>query len=193
LLRQGQTNRVDWRAQSSRISCSAKRRSSMRLTFAFLLVSAAVGTAEPPKREAVPKALAHLQGTWTIVYAERGGERMPQDELVNLKRVLVIEGDSVVISSAHGEGNKYTIALDSTKNPKGIDVYSTKIIGIGREGGREVRREYSGKFLDRVGIFAVEGKTLKLCLGPSHARERPTEFVTKGKAGYELYILNREK
>jgi uncharacterized protein (TIGR03067 family) len=117
---------------------------------------------------------------------------MPQDELVNRKLVLVIKGDKVAISSADGK-KKYIIATDPGKNPKAIDWYSTRMVGMWREGGREVRQEHTGKFLDRVGIYSVEGKTLKLCFGPVHDRERPTEFVTKGKAACELYILIREE
>jgi uncharacterized protein (TIGR03067 family) len=173
--------------------CSAKRRFSMWLTFAFLLTSAAVCGDEPPKQAAVPRDPASLQGTWTVAYGERDGKRMPQDELVNLKLVLVFKGNSVAISSADGEAKKYSMSTDPVQNPKAIDLYSTRIIGICREGDREVRREITGKFLDRVGIYAVEGKTLTLCFGQVQDRERPTEFVTKGKAGRELYILNREE
>src|SRR5262245_56494052 len=100
----------------------------MWLTFAFLLTSAAVCGDEPTKQEAVPKDPASLQGTWTVAYGERDGKRMPQDELVNRKLVLVIKGDEVAISSADGK-KKYIIATDLGKNPKAIDWYSTSMVG----------------------------------------------------------------
>lgn len=158
----------------------------MHSVIALLMASTMVGAAEPSKPIVVPKELVPLQGTWTLAYAERDGERVSQDELVNRKIVLVIKGDSVFISHGSAPAKEYWIAADRDKNPKVIDWYATTVIQSGRE---EAQRVISGKFLEFVGIYAIEDKTLKMCLSP-HISERPDAFVTKG---LDLVVINREE
>ena len=161
----------------------------MGFTIALLLASATVHRSDIPE----PKVLAPLQGTWTITSVERGGAWITQDELAGIKEgVLVVTGNKAVVSFANGGERNYLIEGDLSKRPQTVNLYSTKTIGIGREGDRVVTREFTGKFLDHIGIFTVEGKTLKLCLSQD-CDDRPAKFVTAGRPRFELFILNRKE
>ncbi len=160
----------------------------MRFAITLLVITTAACAAEPPK---LPKGLTPLQGTWTAAYEEFGGTPMSRDELVNMKLVVVIKGDEWTISSGNHE-RKLLLTANPRANPKTLDWYDTTQRAYGKDGDRVVYSEVKGRFLERLGIYAVEGETLKICMGPDD-EERPATFSTKGKPRYEMVILHRER
>jgi uncharacterized protein (TIGR03067 family) len=166
----------------------------MHFALGILMVSATLCGATLPEPKPVSKKLEALQGTWKVTSQESDGVSTPQAALDTRKLKVVIKDDTMTVSFGNGEAHEYLIEVDTGKTPHVIDVYTTKLIGIGRENGREVRSEFTGKYLERMGIYAVEGKTLKICTVPwTGMEERPTKFVTKGKPEYELFILTRQE
>jgi len=129
-----------------------------------------------------------ILGMWRGVSVEMNGQKMPQTILDMMKPTLTITAEKVT-SKAEGDGAKEflsiavksglltkdaaTVAekggegiyhLDSAKSPKTID-----IVTLG--GARKTA----------LGIYTLDGDTLKLCLSidPDKVAERPKEFSTK--------------
>jgi uncharacterized protein (TIGR03067 family) len=120
------------------------------------------------------KARKELVGTWKGFAVEGKGETPDRGPVKLELRIsertikgLELKGGKVV---DHGEG---TYVLDLTKSPRHLDASKTN------ERGR--KEEY-------VGIYSVEGDTLKWCV--SRRKTRPTDFQT-GDGGY-LLILRRQ-
>jgi uncharacterized protein (TIGR03067 family) len=134
--------------------------------------------ATPEKPEAKDSAKApddkkKLQGTWEMVEAERGGQKVGE-ELGKVK--LSFQGDALVLTMG-GEDKQATFKLDPTQKPKAIDVMPQD----GSEKGKTLRA-----------IYSLDGDTLKLCLDDRGDQERPTEFTTKGGTSLMLLVLKRQ-
>jgi uncharacterized protein (TIGR03067 family) len=134
------------------------------------------GAADEAKEEAVKKELKALQGTWRPISQELDGKKTSEEELKD--RAVVFDaagkaslrhGDKILLESAW--------KIDPTKKPKAVD--STYTSG-----------ENKGK--TRLGIYELEGDTLRVCLGPI-GKERPTEFSSKPGSGNLLFRFEREK
>jgi uncharacterized protein (TIGR03067 family) len=106
-----------------------------------------------------------LQGTWEVVEAEKGGEKLPEEIIKTIK--LTFKGDKFTFA-AGDESKEGTFKLDPTKKPRAIDVsIDDKTI---------------------KGIYAFEGKKLKICAGDA-GQERPKEFKSEGEIN--LVVLQR--
>jgi uncharacterized protein (TIGR03067 family) len=103
-----------------------------------------------------------LHGTWAAVSGETAGKKAPEEFVQKCK--VVITGDKIsLVGLVRGEketGVEGTFKLDPAAMPKAIDISLTN-------------RE------DALGIYEVEGDTLKMCLVEATGKERPTEFVGK--------------
>jgi uncharacterized protein (TIGR03067 family) len=134
------------------------------------------GAADEAKEEAVKKELQAFQGTWRLISRELDGKKASEEELKD--RVVVFDAAGKV-SARHGDKITFEAAwkIDPTKKPKAVD--STSTLG-----------ENKGK--TNLGIYELEGDTLRVCLGPI-GKERPTEFSSKPGSGNRLFRLEREK
>ena len=110
------------------------------------------------------KDRAALQGEWEIVSAESNGEPPPPGLLDGAK--FAFSGDNATLLGKEG-----TFELDATKSPRQIDFIRGKI--------------------RQVGIYELDGDSLKLCVGP--ADDRPKEFKTKPRTDHSLFVLKRKK
>src|SRR5262245_17345815 len=137
----------------------------MKLHVLLIVAAAGLTTADDPKTK-VPDPQKELQGTWKYIAGERDGEKVPDREIARAPK-LVIEGEKYTFK-AGDEGETGTIKLDPAKKPKTIDLAIT-----------------SGPDKDKkqVGIYQVEGDTLKLCVAPPGDAQRPATFNTKGGDG----------
>ncbi len=106
-----------------------------------------------------------LQGLWAIVKTVEDGK-----EKKGIVGGVEIVGHKLVMTSALGE-SECTLALDTTKTPKWVDISSAK--------GEKTR-----------GIYRLQGDALTLCLVPSD-KARPTEFASKPGSGHTLAVLQR--
>jgi RNA polymerase sigma factor (sigma-70 family) len=127
-----------------------------------------------------------LQGTWNVVSLEVDGKKVDNDALLSSEPIRgskwMITGDKIEIQVGDRviEG---TYTSDPSKNPKRID--ATMFVP-------------NGEWVDRtvlLGIYSLQGETLKLYLGPNEGGrrlKRPKEFQTKKDDGGALYVLQRE-
>jgi uncharacterized protein (TIGR03067 family) len=120
------------------------------------------------------KDLDSLQGVWRFISFVSDGRPRPEEELKGLK--LTIKGNKWIEVEGDNKGLESTIKLDPSKKPKAIDI--TALAGPAK-----------GK--PSLGIYSIEGDTLKTCAYNTGGSERPTEF--KAIDGVNLFVLKREK
>src|SRR5687767_8590282 len=97
-----------------------------------------------------------IEGTWKIVsYLNSGKDVTEKSAKITFifkdGKYLVKEGDKTLLQG--------TYKLDPSKSPKWIDIINPEI----------------GTFL---GIYELEGDTLKICHGQPMGKERPTKFAS---------------
>jgi uncharacterized protein (TIGR03067 family) len=114
-----------------------------------------------------------LQGTWTFVSLERGGQEV-MDDFVKEAKAIIANGK--VKLQAQGKEMEVSIKLDPTKKPKHIDITAM-------DGGKEVLHK---------GIYELDGDNFKICFGPP-GENRPSEFKTQGGSSEQMAVLKREK
>lgn len=85
-------------------------------------------------------------------------------------------------------GTSYVIEIDPDKRPKTIDLFVTELHTVEEQAGEVTNHVIKGKFLAFKGIYAVEGKTLKVCLPNDEDGDRPAGFDNQ-KANCEAYVL----
>ena len=112
-----------------------------------------------------------LQGNWEIASFVANGKEGPPSELEENERKCSFTGDRIVIW--HGEG---TYKLGTAK-PNTIDIAFDKGEGKGKT---------------YVGVYSLEGDTLKICLAKP-GRERPKEFKSDADSGLLLVTYRRVK
>jgi uncharacterized protein (TIGR03067 family) len=110
--------------------------------------------------------LDRLQGVWSVVSMESGGERSKLE-----KAVFMVDGKRACWQTSDGEiqGGLY---LDATRTPKTYDLAMTT---------RTIE-----------GIYSQEGDTLRLCYDLGADPKRPGSFITeKGTPMQVLIVLKR--
>jgi len=116
----------------------------------------------------VEKETKKFQGDWTIESSVTGGMELPADQLKGF--VVIFEGDKHTVKMGDQVIQVGTQKIDPSKSPKTIDVTMT-------EGPDK------GKVL--LGIYEIDGDTLKVCFDPE-GKKRPTEF--KSAAGSMNFV-----
>jgi len=112
-----------------------------------------------------------FQGEWSLVCREVNGEsqKITKDSDDYIK--LEIEGDNFHMTFAGRDFGDATFAVDSSKKPKTIDItFKSKEDGV-----------------VMLGIYELDGDTLKICLGSPVFPARPAEFKSKGDARVFTY------
>jgi uncharacterized protein (TIGR03067 family) len=118
--------------------------------------------------------IERLQGTWQQVGYERDGIAEPLDEQ-GWKPRTTFEGSTFTVTLADGSIYiKGTIALDSTRSPKSMDMTDT----FGPEAGQTL-----------LAIYSLEGDRFVFCAAYP-GLDRPTEFRTR--QGQVMRIMQRE-
>jgi uncharacterized protein (TIGR03067 family) len=104
------------------------------------------------------KEVRKFQGTWTIESSVTGGRAIPADQLKGF--IVIYEGDKHTVKMGDKVIQIGTQKLDPSKSPKAIDVTMT---------------EGPNKGAVMLGIYEIDGDTLKVCFDPQ-GKTRPTEF-----------------
>jgi uncharacterized protein (TIGR03067 family) len=128
---------------------------------------------QPGGTPAVKTDLEKLQGNWALTQMEMDGMRMPGSYVAGAR--IVVEGETFT-SLGMGAVYKGTMAIDSTKSPRTLDMTFTE----GPERGNT-----------SLAIYEVDGDTWKLCLGLT-GKERPQAFSTAPGSGHVLETLERQ-
>ncbi len=136
--------------------------------------SGGFGTLADEKTD-LEKEVRKFQGTWTFESSEAGGEKLPAAELKGL--VLTFEGDKHTVRKGDEVIQVGTQKLDPSKSPKAIDVTMT---------------EGPSKGAVMLGIYEIDGDTLKVCFDPQ-GKKRPTEFKSAPGSPYFVNIHKRVK
>ena len=146
----------------------------MNLTKRNLLSSALLGLAltalfpvfaPGEDNSAVKKDVGLLQGEWMMLSGSADGQIMPEPLRKQMKRVC--EGDLVTVTMGGQIYVKAKFTIDPSKSPKIIDYEMT-------DGFTKGKRQ--------LGIYEVEGDTLRACYAPP-GKETPTEFAWKEGSG----------
>jgi uncharacterized protein (TIGR03067 family) len=119
-----------------------------------------------------------LEGTWNVVKFERD-----QQDLTASGMTWTIRPDAITIKIQGAKGELAAVAktpyrLNITNTSRGIDLMPT----YPPNNGRTV-----------LGIYSLEGDTLRLCLQRRAAPNRPTEFTSARDSNCELIVLQRKK
>jgi uncharacterized protein (TIGR03067 family) len=109
-----------------------------------------------------------LQGTWQVVSAVRMGRPLPEAE----RHKLVFEGDTLMIQRGDDVLFKGKVKLDPAKKPKSLDMELLE------DAGGQKKGQVS------LGIYVIEGDTLKWCNAAPGAEDRPQEFSSNDKKNH---------
>lgn len=121
------------------------------------------------------KEVQKFQGTWRFESSEAGGQALPADVLKGL--VLTFEGAKHTVKMGDEVIQVGTQKIDPSKSPKAIDVTLT---------------EGPSKGTTMLGIYEIDGDTLKVCFDPS-GQKRPTEFKSQAGSGNFVNVHKRAK
>jgi uncharacterized protein (TIGR03067 family) len=132
-------------------------------------------TAQPKKAQPAAEELQRLQGTWRVEAWEEGGKAVAAADLK--KRGVFFGGNIFVFRRDDKVFQAGSIQLDPGKSPRTINLSV---------------REGEGKDDVMLGIYALEGDTLKLCFDPQ-GQSRPADFKPEAKAGFTLITLKKPK
>src|SRR5262245_51814110 len=114
------------------------------------------------------KEVKKFQGAWTIESSETGGKAIPAGDLKGL--IVIFEGDKHTVKMGDKVIQVGTQKIDPSKSPKAIDVTMT---------------EGPNKGAVMLGIYEIDGDTLKACFDPE-GKKRPTEF--KSNSGSQNFV-----
>jgi uncharacterized protein (TIGR03067 family) len=115
-----------------------------------------------------------LAGTWVVESARRGGEKFEQP----IGDKVTFNETSMQVKPKNEDNPSVTVELkiDAQKTPKQMDLSLSQ----------------GGETQAMKGIYAVEGKTLRICLAKP-GDERPTSFETKEGSENVSLVLKRAK
>ena len=134
----------------------------------LLCLCLAMGASLPAVASSAPDDAKAIQGTWTPVTAELGGQPLP-DAILKVISLKLAGGKYEVMVAGNPDNGTYTI--DATTAPKAITV-------VGTDGPN------AGKTFPA--IYERNGDTLRICYDLS-GEKRPTEF--KSVADTKLYLV----
>jgi uncharacterized protein (TIGR03067 family) len=116
-----------------------------------------------------------IQGTWKVTEAESDGMQQPQQLLDNFK--LTFKGDKAIPEGSGPGAKEATFKLETDKKPRQIHITPMEAGGPPKV----------------VGLYEINGDTLKLCFRRTDSTEPPSEFSGKAGSGNVHMVLKRQK
>jgi uncharacterized protein (TIGR03067 family) len=147
----------------------------MKPLLAFLALGLLVG-ADSPKDDAT-KVQEKLQGTWKAISVERRGESKHDEE----DHRLIFDGNQFRIKRGDQTMIQGTFKLEPSKKPTEIDMKITEDQN-GKQKGKTA-----------LGIYTLDGDTLKWCVADPGTTERPKDFSAPPDTKIMFITLKREK
>jgi uncharacterized protein (TIGR03067 family) len=142
----------------------------MVLGVALLLAAGA-----PSKDELAKKDLDAMKGSWQAVGGEEDGKPVKEEDAKKFK--LSVDGDNYTFTVEGMSEEKGTFKVDPGQKPKALDV----LIMTGEDKGKT-----------QLGVYDIDGDTLKLCFVPPGA-ERPKALAAKEGSMSSLFVFKRQK
>jgi uncharacterized protein (TIGR03067 family) len=137
----------------------------------ILTAAAALLLAAAPADDA-KKDLDGLQGIWNVESLVRGG-KFASPAVVS-KMQLVISGDKATMKAPKLDDAVGTFKLDPLQKPAAIDLV------------RDDKQVL-------LGIYSLDGDTLRLALQKPGGKDRPTTFESPEDSEVNVFVLKREK
>jgi len=135
--------------------------------FCLLCPLLCLAFAQPASEEKAKKDLERMQGTWIMHALEVDGKDVPTPKLQDT--ILIVKGDEYRTKVKKMEPAGFRLKLDSSKNPRTIDM---------------IRKLPDGTEEVIKGIYTFENDLLKICRGLTSAQERPNQFATWPNTNY---------
>lgn len=151
----------------------------MRRTFHLGLLTAALAVAVGCGKStpSTPPAPTGLDGGWTLVSLEVGGEKVDVAKQPVEERKIRATKDQLIATKG-GKDDPLNYKLDPSKTPHEIDL--TEALP-------------GGKTKTMYGIYKLEGGTLTICAVESgSAADRPKEFKTEPKGKAMIMTLTKD-
>lgn len=128
--------------------------------------------------DSISHEVKSLEGTWTVVKFQRDGQDIDASGIT-----WTIDSGIIVLRFEGPKGGLAGVAktpyrLNITNTSRGIDLMPTYPPNQGKT---------------VLGIYALEGDTLTLCLQRRAAPNRPTEFTSAPRSNCELIVLKRKR
>jgi uncharacterized protein (TIGR03067 family) len=143
------------------------------MTFHALTILAILAAADDP----AAKDLKAMAGTWEATEVVSNGAVIPKDRVAPIR--LTVEGAKYTVRVPdQGVVEEGTLKPAADKKPKEIDLEIT----AGNDKGKT-----------QVGVYEIDGDTLKLCLARPGAKERPKELASKEGSNVEVTVFKRVK
>jgi uncharacterized protein (TIGR03067 family) len=140
-----------------------------------LAVSLLVG-AGPLQEEPVKKDLQKLEGTWVVTSLTIGGKEVTKVADFNLK--IIFKGDKFTAKAGDKVLGEGTFKIDPAQKLKTMEQTSSTGDNKGKTS---------------LGIYEIDGATLKTCFNAAGKGDRPTEFASKAGTEHELAVYKRDK
>ena len=145
----------------------------MRSVVLVLALSLLAG-AEAAKEDESKKDQEAIQGDWAQQSMVVDGAKVPDDEAQALFRSM--KDNKYTIYQFKKVIGKGTFKLDASRKPKTIDATTTA----------------GGRSLTLLGVYELDGDSLKLCFAPP-GKPRPSDFTSKKGSEHRLSVWEREK
>jgi len=141
----------------------------------FLLLSTGTTADKEKKPLTAAEEFQRFQGTWQIEAWEEVGKTLPD---ADLKKRVVFFGGNIFVFRRDGKLYQAGAAqIDPAKSPRTINF--TVKEGEGKDGAM-------------LGIYSLEGDTLRICFDPL-GQDRPEDFKPDAKSGFTLIALKKPK
>jgi uncharacterized protein (TIGR03067 family) len=149
---------------------------SLAALVSVVLLSGFIRADDPPKKTpTAAEELQRFQGTWQLESWEESGKAL---ETAEFKKRGIFFGANIFLFRRDGKTLQAgMLQLDPGKSP------TTANFSV---------REGEGKDDVMLGIYSLEGDTLKLCFDPK-GQTRPKDFKPDAKDGFTLIALKKPK
>jgi uncharacterized protein (TIGR03067 family) len=137
--------------------------------------------------------LQRLEGAWMLISEESNGAKQKEDPKRRLTFRLEGAFDAVQCTWRTGGERGIVRFPDDDGTPKSIDLVRTsKSRAVKTLDGQTVFVPDTTQ-VTYLGIYSIEGDTLRLCRSDGRGKERPREFVTKQGDGFTCTVWQRNK
>ena len=145
----------------------------MRVTRAVVFLSAlsVLGAGGGPD-----ESVGEIKGDWTIIAMKMGNRSAPDDLIKGLTSNF--DGESYTNKASDKVVEQGTYRVDPSKTPRTIDF----AIKVGPDAGKR-----------QLGVYAVDGETLTLCVSEAGSDERPASLTPKADSPAMTFVMKRAK